>query len=110
MSYSSRVKLITLDAVTVAVAGTRVQLSATNKLVYAVSVQSLRTNTGYQYLGDSSVSSTNGYEFGPSDVAEIEPPPGTSGGREPAQIDLADIYVDSTTNGAEFRISAWVRA
>lgn len=110
MAYSSRVKLITVDPVTVASAGTAVPLSATSLLVYAVSVQSLRTNTGYQYIGDSSVDSTNGFEFKPSGLAEIEPPPGSSGGREPSQIDLADIYVDSTTNNAEFRISAWVRA
>lgn len=102
------IKLKTFPAVTVSTAGQRKRLSETSILVYAVSVQSLRTNTGYQYLGDSSVSSTNGYEFGPSDVAEMEPPPGTAG-REPAQIDLKDIYVDSSTDAAEFRIAGWIR-
>lgn len=102
----SGIKLKTFDAVTVATAGTRVPLSATSVLVYGVSVQSYRTNTGYQYLGDDTVSSTNGYEFAPSDVAEAEPP---MGGREPQQMDLKDVYVDSTTNNATFRVSAWVR-
>lgn len=106
MAFSSRVKLKTIPAVTVVTAGTRVPLSASSTLVYAVSVQSVRTNTGYQYIGDSTVSAANGYEFGPSDVAEVEPP---LGGKEPQQIDLKDIYLDSTTNAAEFRVTAWIR-
>lgn len=102
------IKLKTFPAVTVAQAGQKKRLSETSVLVYAVSIQSLRTNTGYQYVGDENVSSSNGYEFGPSDVAEMEPPTGTAG-REPAQIDLADIWVDSTTAAAEFRIAGWIR-
>lgn len=101
-------KLKTFNAVTVVQPGVRKRLSDTSVLVYGVSVQSLRTNTGYQYLGDSTVDSNNGYEFGPSDVAEIEPPSGTAG-REPAQVDLKDIYVDSTTANANFRIAGWIR-
>lgn len=108
MGYS-RAKLKTIAEVTVTTAGTRVPLSATSVYAYGVSVQSLRTNTGYQYIGDVTVSSANGYEFGPSDVAEIEPPAGTSGGREPSQVDLKEIYVDSTTNNAKFRVVAWIR-
>jgi hypothetical protein len=102
------IKLKTFPAVTVTNAGQRKPLSETSVLVYAVSVQSLRTNTGYQYLGDSTVTSSNGYEFGPSDVSELEPPPGTAG-REPGQLDLKDIYVDSSTDAAEFRIVGCIR-
>ncbi len=107
MPYSSRVLLKTLSAITVVTAGTQVPLSATSLLVYSVSVQSLRTNTGFQYIGDSTVETNNGYEFGPSDVAEVDPP---HGAHEPQQIDLKDIYVNSTTNNAEFRVVVWIRA
>ena len=102
------VKLKTFPVVTVTTPGIAKRLSETSVLVYSVSIQSIRANTGYQYVGDSSVSSSKGYEFGPSDVAEIEPPTGTAG-REPAQIDLKDVYVDSTTANAEFRIAGWIR-
>lgn len=101
-------KLKTFSPVTVDNAGTRKRLSETSVLVYAVAVQSVRTNTGYQYIGDSSVSSSNGHEFQAADVAEIEPPVGTAG-REPSQIDLRDIWVDSTVSGASFRIAGWIR-
>lgn len=100
------VKVKTVGVVTVATAGTRVPLSATSMLVYGASVQSYRSNTGYQYIGDDTVSSANGYEFAPSDVAEIEPP---MGGREPQQFDLKDVYVDATVNGSTFRVTAWIR-
>ena len=100
------IKLKTFSPVTVTQAGVRKRLSEVSVLVYAVSVQSLRTNTGYQYMGDETVSSTNGYEFGPTDVAELPPP---NGSKEPMQFDLKDVWVDSSTSGAEFRVSAWVR-
>lgn len=101
------VKLKTVSTVTVSSAGTAVPLSATSLLVYSVSVQSLRTNTGYQYIGDSTVTSSNGQEFGPSDVAEVEGPSSPRGGQE--QFDLSEIYVNSSTSSAEFRITAWIR-
>jgi len=100
------IKLKTLNAVTVTQAGVRKRLSETSILVYGVSVQSSRTNTGYQYMGDENVTSSNGYEFGPTDVAELPPP---NGSKEPMQFDIKDVWVDSSTAGAEFRISAWVR-
>lgn len=100
------VRIKTIAEVTVTTAGTRVPLSVASVLVYAVSVQSYRTNTGYQYIGDDTVSSANGYEFAPSDVAEIEPPLGS---KEPQQFDLKDIYVDATVNNSKFRVVAWIR-
>lgn len=100
------VKLKTLQEVTVTTAGTRVPLSLTSQIVYACSVQSLSSNTGTQYIGDDTVSSSNGQAFGPSDVAELD---GPAGAREPHQFDLKDIYVDSSTSGAKFRVSAWIR-
>lgn len=100
------VRLKTVAEVTVTTAGTRVKLSETSILVYSVSIQSLSTNTGTQYVGDNAVTSSNGMIISPTDVAELD---GPIGAREPHQFDLTDIYVDSSTNGAKFRVSAWIR-
>src|SRR5690349_7125067 len=98
--------LKTIKKVTVTQAGQRQRLSPDHIMVSSVSVQSFRTNTGYQYIGDSTVDSSNGQEFGPGDVAEIE---GPMGARVPEDFDLYDVFVDSSVNGAEYRISAWTR-
>lgn len=50
------------NQVTVSTAGTRVQLGS-NTLTVGVIVQALSTNTGLIYLGDSAVSSGNGFEL-----------------------------------------------
>lgn len=101
----SGLKLKTLPAVTVATAGTEQPISATNLLVYAVIITSLSGNTGTQYFGDSTVTSSNGTPFGPGDDIELEAPEH----RGVDQFDIKNIYVDSTTNAAEFRIAAWIR-
>ena len=99
-------KLKTIPAVTVATAGTRQPLSATTTLVYSVTVQSVSANTGTQYLGDNTVSSSNGIQVSPTDTIEIDAP---AGARGVDQFDLSKIYVDSSTDGAVFRIVAWIR-
>lgn len=95
----------TLSARTVATAGTPVALSASSLLVYAATVQSLSTNSGSQYLGDSTVDSSTGMEIKPGDIAEIEPPAKARGND---MFDLSKWYVDSSSNGAEFRVIAWI--
>lgn len=100
------VLLKTIPIVTLAVAGQRKRLSENHQMVSSVTIQSFRSNTGYQYVGDSTVNSSNGQEFGPGDMAEIDAPMGSRG---PEEFDLYDIFVDSSTNGAEFRITAWIR-
>lgn len=102
----SGLKLKTFPAVTVTTAGTRVPLAASAALVYAVTVQSDSDNTGMQYLGDSTVTSANGTKFSPTDTIEVEAP---AGARGVDQFDISKIYVDSSTNGAIFRIVAWIR-
>lgn len=100
------VKPKTLPPVTVQVAGQRKKLSETSILVYGATIQSLAANTGTQYIGDETVTSNNGHPFGPDDTVEVDPPP-SSKGQE--QFDLSEVYVDSSTSGAQFRISAWIR-
>lgn len=101
----SGLKLKTLPAVTVAVAGTEQPLYATPLLVYAVTITSLSGNTGTQYFGDSTVTSSNGTPFGPGDDIELEAP--DVKGLD--QFDISTVYLDATVNGTEFRIVAWVR-
>jgi hypothetical protein len=103
---STPIKVLTLPKVTVTQAGEAQPLSQNSVLVYSVTIQSTRLNTGYQYVGDSNVTSDNGQEFGPSDTVEIEAPPSPKGQFE---FDLKDVYVDSTTNNAEFKVVAWIK-
>lgn len=100
------VLLKTIKKVTVQQAGQRQRLSSEHIMVSSVTVQSFRTNTGYQYIGDSTVDSNNGQEFGAGDVAEVDGPPSPRGQEE---FDLFDVYVDSSIAPAEFRITAWIR-
>lgn len=95
----------TLSAVTVATAGTRQKLVATTTMVYAATVVSLSTNTGTQYIGDSTVAASNGLPFPGDGCIELD----VEGIKAADQFDLSKWYVDSSTNGAEFRIIAWVR-
>jgi multidrug efflux pump subunit AcrA (membrane-fusion protein) len=102
---SSGVKLKTLPAILVTAAGTRKQIYPNHLLVYSVTIQSLRTNTGTQYFGDGSVLVGSGTEMLPGDLVEVEPP---SRARATDQFDISDIYVTSDV-AAEFRIVAWIR-
>lgn len=97
-------KAKTFNAVITGPAGERKQVVSMPTLVYSATIQSMRTNTGHQYIGDSTLTTANGQEFQPGDVAEAEPP---SERRE--QYDLSKIYVCSDTAVSEFRISAWIR-
>jgi hypothetical protein len=101
-------KLKTLAAVTVVTAGTPVRVSLTSIMVYEVLITSVSTNTGIQAVGDEDVdASTNrGGLIEPNNHLELAPPDSARGYD---QIDLKDVYLDSTTNGAIFTILAWVR-
>ena len=72
---------------TVTTAGTRVVLATTQTLVSGVTIKALSTNTGIIYVGNSTVSSSNGFRLSASAEIFIE-------------IDnLATIYIDSSVNG-----------
>lgn len=73
--------------VTVTTSGTRVQLSGSSVPIRSVCIKAMTANTGNMYLGDITVSSSNGYEM-PSDTSVC--------------IDINNlnlIYVDSSVNG-----------
>ncbi len=79
-----------IGTVTVAAAGTRVQVVATGSAVSAVSFRARGTNAGAVYIGDDSVASGDGYEIGPGDELTI---------RFRDLIDLRRFYVDAANNG-----------
>ena len=85
-----------LTAVTVTTAGTRVVLSATQKLCYKITVEADKDNTGYIYLGDVTVASTKYIaRLGAGDSYTID-------------IGLTDVnkyYVDSSANSQKVQVS-----
>jgi hypothetical protein len=103
---ASGIKLKTLPAVTVSSAGTAVPLYSTPLLVYGVTIVSLSENSGTQFIGDSTVDVDNGMPISPGDTCEIDPPQ-----RAVAtdQFYINEVYVDSSEDGAEFRVIAWIR-
>lgn len=103
---ASGLKLKTFPAVTVTTAGQRKPISEEPLLVYEVTIQSLRDNTGTQYVGDENVDADNGMEVLPGDPVVIELP---ARARATDQFYINEVYVDSSTSGAEFRVSAWIR-
>ena len=103
---ASGLLLKTLPAITVATSGVEQRIYSTNLLVYGVIIISLSTNTGIQYVGDSTVTTSNGAPIAPDGSFELAPPENLRGGD---QFNLYDIFVDSSTNAAEFRIMAWIR-
>ena len=105
MGAASGIKLKTLPAVTVVTAGSAVPLSSSPLYVYGYIVISLSTNSGIQYLGDSTVSAANGLTFGPDNAMEFDAPER----KGVDQFDLSKIYVDSSEDATEFRIAAWIR-
>lgn len=100
------IKPVTLPAVIVGAPGQRKSISTTRVLVYSATIQSVKTNTGTQYIGDKTVTAANGQPMEPGGQAVVKSP---TGGKEPEQFDISEVYVDSSTAGAEFRISAWMR-
>ena len=72
---------------TVTTAGTRVVLSTSQTLTSGVTIKAMSTNTGIIFVGNSSVTSSNGFRLSASAEVFIE-------------IDnLATIYIDSSVNG-----------
>lgn len=71
---------------TVTTAGARVAL-ASSQAVMSVCIKALITNTGYIYVGDSSLSSTNGFQLLAGDTVSLD------------ISNLNTIYIDSSVSG-----------
>ena len=71
---------------TVTTAGTQVVLSSSTATA-SVTIKALATNTGYIYVGASTVSSTDGFQLQAGEVVSMD-------------VDnLSDIWIDSSVNG-----------
>jgi hypothetical protein len=103
---AQRLKLVTLPSVTVVTAGAEQPASSSNLEVYSAIIISLSTNTGTQYVGDSTVTSSTGMTLAPDGSLELGVPENM---RATDTFNLAEVYLDSSSDAAEFRIAAWVR-
>lgn len=72
---------------TVTTAGTRVTLASSQAITSGVTIKALSTNTGVIYVGDSSVSSSNGYQLAAGDSVFLE------------IANLSTVNLDSSVNG-----------
>ena len=100
-------QLLTLPAVTVASGGTAVRLSSTSLYVLSVTIQADFANTSKVQIGSSGVTSSNGIEVPPGDIATIDAPVSPRGGSE--EIDLKDVWINSSTTGDKVRVVTFVR-
>ena len=81
---------------TVTTAGTQERLTTSNRVAPAVLLQAELTNTGYIYVGDSEVSSTNyGVCLAAGDVYTLS---AEELGWGRAQISLKDIWLDNSVS------------
>ncbi len=95
------------STVSVATAGTRVQVSATSALAISVYVEALKTNAGVVYVGGSDVSATKyiaalspGAGFGISTDAR---------GRIGGEFQLSTLWVDSATSADKVQVTYLAR-
>lgn len=84
-----------IGSITVATPGTAVAVATSGNAITAVSFRARTDNTGAVYVGDSGVSSSNGYRLEPGDELNLS-------FRE--TIDLRRFFVDADTasDGVDF--------
>ncbi len=80
----------------VTTAGTRVTLVASNLFTASVIIQAKCANTGFIYVGDSTVTSANGIRLSACDKLSLtfDAVPGKA---DP--LDLLKVYIDASVNG-----------
>jgi hypothetical protein len=71
----------------VTTAGTQVALASSQAITHSVTIMAQSGNSGWIYIGSSSVSSSNGYILDAGDTVELK------------IANLATVYVDSSVNG-----------
>jgi hypothetical protein len=99
------VRLRTLPAVITGAAGQRKQITASYQDVYSLSIRSVDSNTGTQYIGDETVDSTNGMPMVNGDTVEIDTPDSMS----KEGFDPTKIYVVASAANQEFRVTVFIR-
>lgn len=87
-----------LTAVTIATSGTRQAITALDRNAVSIMIQADSLNTGKIYIGDSTVTTSNGIELAAGETFVLTPDIGDK------EIILSDIYLDTQTNGNVARI------
>lgn len=91
-----------LSPVTVATAGTRVQITSSNLGASGIVFQAGPSNTGRVYIGDSTVSSSNGVSLGPGEIFAVSSQ--SLDGVMDAELILSDYWVDADVSGNSVRV------
>lgn len=98
MAQKSRI----LGLVTVTLAGTRVQVTSSSIGCGGIIFQASSSNSGKVYIGDSTVTSSNGIALGPGESFTVA---GHSlDGNMDSELILSDYWVDADTNGNSVRV------
>ncbi len=101
---SVKTKLIPIQQLNVAAAGTRVQANGgTSRHATTVIIQALTGNTGNVYIGDSTVASTLGLMLAPGASITLNADTDLEN-EDKTYIDVADIWVDAATNANKVNI------
>lgn len=85
--------------VTVATAGTRVQISTDDWHVLSITFIAAVGNSGIAYFGDVTVSATIGFPLEPGDAFTDSPSQALQDTNIPHSTLLSDYYVDVATSG-----------
>lgn len=96
-----RHKLTCFGTVTVASAGTRVQVTSEPIETACVWIEADTDNTGLTFVGDESVDSTNGSQLNAEEGLEWD---GKLLRGDGTKFLLSDIWVDAATNGNKVRV------
>ena len=92
-------KIVTSSPTTVTTAGTAVEISANITAIRSIVLQADAANTGIVYVGDSSVTSSNGIQLKAGDSVSITPD------NKDNELVISDLYVNADTNGSIVRVS-----
>lgn len=98
--------MYTLADKNVTTAGTRVRVYATDLFVHVVTIQAKKANTGKIYVGDSAVSSSQGHQLEAGESYVIN---GMIEKQFLEQVNLKNIWIDSSANGEGVHISYIMR-
>lgn len=98
MAQKSRI----LGLVTVTLSGTRVQITSSQIGCGGIIFQASSSNSGKVYIGDNTVTSSNGIALGPGESFTVS---GHSlDGNMDSELVLSDYWADADTNGNSVRV------
>lgn len=79
------------------------RLSSTQINAYSVIITASSTNSGIIYVGDSSVTSSNGVELKAGEALSISARMAGRSGND--DVDLSQIWIDASSSGSAVRVA-----